>query len=83
MKSFLCTGNLGREGALEKGEMKSQLWGAYEVPDVVFDTRRPQFPSSDLLLENIYLFSLPGEGKSAQTIENMLQDGRIKCILRT
>lgn len=58
MKSFLCTGNLGREGALEKGEMKSQLWGAYEVPDVVFDTSRPQFPSSDLLLENIYLFSL-------------------------
>lgn len=38
--------------------MKSQLWGAYEVPDVVFDTSRPQFPSSDLLLENIYLFSL-------------------------
>lgn len=82
MKSFLCTENLGMEGALEKGEMKSQLWGAYEVPDVVFDTSRPEFPSFNIFLENIYLFSLPRESKSAQTIENMLQD-RLKHILKT
>lgn len=82
MKSFLCTKRLGMEGALEKGEMKSQLRGTYEVPDVVFDTSRPQHPSFNIL-ENIYLFSLPGESKSAQATENMLQDRRIKHILKT